>query len=437
MRGSRARPEEAVRAALAGLAPATRVVLALSGGPDSTALLALTASVRGDLALRAVHVRHRLRDDVADAVAARRACRALGVPCRVVCVSVATGGEGVAGEARRARYQALERETGRWGSAVLLVAHTAEDQAETVLLALARGAGARGLSGMRPVRRLGGVRLLRPLIDVRRADLPASALPTALDPGNRDARRRRTVVRTQVLPALERVAGDAVGALGRTASLLAHDADLCDELLAEVVLPRYGPVVLLPRAVLAAAPPALASRLTRLALATVRGGTTGLSRHDVTRVLALASGRETSAGGVRVTADAAWFAFVGTAQRGIAARPLAPGRVTAVPELGAEASLRWSGDAPGEVVLRPLRRGDRRPGGSLVARALLEVGVPRAVRGFVPLLVAGQTVRWTPLDPATPCAQARGLRPPVRRDAAAAAERVRAAVVARLGALLD
>ena len=236
----------AVRDALADLVAGDLVLVACSGGPDSLALAAATAFVapRAGLRAGAVVVDHDLQpgSDVVAADAAA-ACRGLGLePVDVVRVDVGTHG-GPEGAARAARYAALDDAADRLGAAAVLLGHTLDDQAETVLLGLARGSGARSLAGM-PARR---GRLRRPLLGLRRADTLAVCAALGLapwhDPTNTPSRQAtaaraplRSVVRDRVLPVLDDVLGPGVApALGRTADALREDADALDALAADLL----------------------------------------------------------------------------------------------------------------------------------------------------------------------------------------------------------
>ena len=253
-----ARARSAVRRALADVDPGSRVVVGLSGGADSLALAAVVAFEAPRLALEveAVVVDHRLQpgsSDVADAAAEQ--ARGLGLAARVVAVSVGTDG-GPEAAARDARHAALGAED----PDVVLLAHTLDDQAETVLLGLGRGSGARSIAGMRPVS--GVVR--RPFLGLTRADTEQVCRVHGLawwdDPHNASAAFRRSRVRAEVLPLLEDVlGGGAAEALARTADQLRDDADLLDALAADALTDDA--------VTLAALHPALRSRvLRRLAL---------------------------------------------------------------------------------------------------------------------------------------------------------------------------
>jgi tRNA(Ile)-lysidine synthase len=202
-----------------------RWCVALSGGADSLALTAVAASVKPTTALI---VDHRLQPDSQQvAAAAREQAMALGcADAQVLCVDVGTEG-GPEAAARTARYLALDAAR---GEAPVLLAHTLDDQAETVLLGLGRGSGARSIAGMRPC----DPPWYRPLLGVRRADTHAACAELGLspwqDPHNVDRRFTRTRLRTEVLPLLEDVLGGGVAeALARTATALREDTDTLDD----------------------------------------------------------------------------------------------------------------------------------------------------------------------------------------------------------------
>lgn len=207
------------------LAPGDRVLVALSAGPDSTALAAALAELRdaGETGpLHALYVDHGLRpggDD--DAACAAETCARLGIGFARARVRVAPGN--VQAEARRARYAALRAEAARVKAPRIATGHTRTDQAETVLLRLLRGAGARGLAGIPPRRGA----LVRPLIDRSRAEvlayLEARALPFREDPTNATPRFLRNRVRHALFPALLALAPAAERTLARAADLARDD----------------------------------------------------------------------------------------------------------------------------------------------------------------------------------------------------------------------
>ncbi|RVW07916.1 tRNA lysidine(34) synthetase TilS [Prescottella agglutinans] len=222
----------AVRAWLARHEPAGGVVVALSGGADSLALAAATAAEAPSV--RALVVDHRLQDGSGE-VAAVAASRALDLGCAradVVPVDVAGPG-GLEAAARAARYAALE--AGRGGHPVLL-GHTLDDQAETVLLGLARGSGGRSIRGMAEYDAPWG----RPLLGVRRDTTRRACAELGLrpheDPHNADPGFTRVRLRTEVLPLLEDALGGGVaGALARTAEHLREDGEVLDTLAGQTL----------------------------------------------------------------------------------------------------------------------------------------------------------------------------------------------------------
>ena len=256
--------------------------VALSGGPDSLALTAAAAALRPTTALI---VDHRLQQDSAEVARTARA-QALTVGCvaaRILRVEVgAVGGPEAA--ARSARYAALDE--ARAGAAVLL-AHTLDDQAETVLLGLGRGSGPRSIAGMRSYDPPWG----RPLLGVRRAVTAAACAELQLtpwsDPHNTDARFTRVRLRTEVLPLLEDVLGGGVAeALARTADALRADGEVLDVLAAQV-LDRARRADGLAVSELIEVAPAVRRRVLRAWLLT--GGARGLTERHIRGVEALVS----------------------------------------------------------------------------------------------------------------------------------------------------
>jgi tRNA(Ile)-lysidine synthase len=273
------------------------IVVGVSGGPDSVALLDGLARLSGahSFTLVAAHLDHGLRPDSADDVAfCSGLCARLGVAFRSGTADVrgraARERGGLEQAARRARYEFLRAVRREQGAAAIAVAHTRDDQAETVLLRLLRGSGRRGLAGMRA--RNGDV--VRPLLAVSRADvlahLSARGLPWRDDPTNADRSLLRNRVRHELLPYLEERFNPRLReVLARTAALLADEAQLLSASAAlglAQALRADGDDIVLDRASLAAMPPALA----RIALRQVlerAGGLRGVSAAHVEKVLAL------------------------------------------------------------------------------------------------------------------------------------------------------
>ena len=226
----------AVRRHLSSYAPTGPLAVACSGGADSLALAAATVHCarRDGRAVHGLVVDHGLQPDSAQ-VAARAAATARDLGCAQVQVLTATvhGPGGVEAAARRARY-ALLRCAAPTGAPVLL-GHTLDDQAETVLLGLGRGSGPRSIAGMRPHDPPWG----RPLLGIRRTTTTAACAALGLqpwtDPHNADPAFRRSRLRAEVLPLLEDVlAGGVAEALARTAAQLAEDGDVLDALAADL-----------------------------------------------------------------------------------------------------------------------------------------------------------------------------------------------------------
>lgn len=216
-----------------------RYWVAYSGGLDSTVLLHLMASLRGELdaQLSALHVDHGLSEHAADwSQHCRDLCTALDIPFTLEQVSVEQdNGKGLEAAARHARYRVFEQVLGQ-GEA-LLCAHHRDDQAETLLLQLLRGGGVHGLAAMPVQRSLGKGLLLRPLLDRPRAELEAYAREHALkwidDPSNFDTALERNYLRHTLLPQLEERRAGMHKVLARSAANFAESAHLLDELAAE------------------------------------------------------------------------------------------------------------------------------------------------------------------------------------------------------------
>ncbi|HEU4841466.1 MAG TPA: tRNA lysidine(34) synthetase TilS [Ilumatobacteraceae bacterium] len=261
------------------------VVCALSGGPDSAALLVLAAAAGCDVT--AVHVDHGLRaGSAAEAAAAAGLAAELGVPCRVERITLADG-PNLEARARAARRHALPPDA--------LTGHTADDRAATLLVNLLRGAGGAGLAAMGPAP-------TRPILALRRSETlglcRTRGLQPVHDPTNADPRFVRNRVRDELLPLMADIAGrDVVPLLVRTAALLADDVALADA-------QSSGLDATDARALAAMAPP-LARRVVRRWLTGVVGGGSGYPPDAATveRVLQVAAGEHRACeitGGQRV-----------------------------------------------------------------------------------------------------------------------------------------
>ena len=432
---------------LAHLPQGATAVVACSGGPDSTALAFLAAEARPDLDLRLVHVAHGLRPaaiDRAEREVVAEHARWLGVTLHPVDVEVVADDGGLEAAARRARYAGVRSVAAEVGAATVLVGHTADDQAETVLLRAARGTGLDGLTAMAVV--AGDV--TRPLLRLRRVDVrgfvAAEGLPSFDDPANLDPRVRRIVVRERVLPALEEVAPDPVGALARLAALVGDEVAALDAAAAAALdVDRVGSLVVLPRVGLEQAAPALARRAVRRALAGLLERAPGAA--VVERIRTAAPGlRMTLPGGLELEATRQVVTVgpvppatppVALAVPGRTPWPAAgrvvdartrdePGAAVAAdpqpsldlpgawqpPTVRVDAAAAPPGGAPerlavwlpaglGRLELRGPRPGDRvaTAGGTRrLAAVLRDHRLPRSVRARWPVLVAGGRVVWVP-----------------------------------------
>jgi len=220
--------------------PGTPLLIAYSGGPDSTALLHLAAQLRtrrraGFARLCAVHVHHGLLPE-ADAWArhCEEMCKVLAIEFVLEKVHVEAT-RGLEAGAREARYGALERVAGERGAQIVLAAHHADDRIETFLLQWLRGAGPSGLAGMPSERALGegGARLVRPFLEVPGAELTGYVARHGLafveDPSNQDTRLARNALRRDVLPALARIRAGYRRSAARSIELIAEAAEILDE----------------------------------------------------------------------------------------------------------------------------------------------------------------------------------------------------------------
>ena len=283
--------------------PGDGVAVAVSGGADSLALLHALRALAGRRGWRlaVLTVDHGLRPgSAADAAFVADHAKTLGLPARVL--TLAPGdlephrGAGPEAAARAARYGALWPAADALGCPWLATGHTLDDQAETVLLQLLRGAGPDGLAGMAV--RTG--RLLRPLLGARRTETRAACVAMGLawreDPTNAEDTPLRNRVRTQLLPLLEDLRPGATRTLARTATLAADERDWLAPLVATTLAatvsqgedaPRPEPHgIALDAAALAALPVSLARRVVRAAAR--RAGVAPPDAGATDRVLALA-----------------------------------------------------------------------------------------------------------------------------------------------------
>ncbi len=279
----------AVRAELALLPGGSAVLVGCSGGPDSLALAGAVGFEAPRLGVKAAGlvVDHGLQDGSRQvAERAAQQCRDLGLdPVEVSTVRVARSGNGPESAARSARYTALEDAAERLGVAAVLIGHTRDDQAEQVLLGLARGSGSRSLSGM-PRRR--GL-FVRPFIAVTRAETEGACTAYGIepwrDPHNEDVSFARVRARTFLRTLEDELGPGITGALARSAEMLREDADYLEDEAREV-RPRLGPAPWSAGALLEL-PRALRTRIWRLLAVEAGSGAGQLSAAHVESLDAL------------------------------------------------------------------------------------------------------------------------------------------------------
>ncbi len=303
---------------LAGCGAGDRVLLALSGGPDSSALLDMLISA--GVSVECAHLDHMIRGE-----AARRDaefCRSLGVrygvPVHVgqadVPASARLHGEGLEEAARRERYAFLSRVMRERGIRVLVTAHNADDNLETLLLRLVRGSGARGMCGIPPARTFDGdLVVVRPILGVTKAEIldycAARGIGFVKDETNDDIEYSRNRLRALVLPELRRINPAAAEAAARLAASLREDCDHLDA-LAEDFVARRCSGGRAPAAELYGLPAPVSHRaLARLYLSA--GGTMAEEKHI--RLMLDACGRGCGAvdlpGGVRAAVKDGYISF--------------------------------------------------------------------------------------------------------------------------------
>ncbi|MCJ7822411.1 MAG: tRNA lysidine(34) synthetase TilS [Armatimonadetes bacterium] len=416
------------------IAPGDTVLVAISAGPDSTALLHALVQLRTRrrFRVRACHVHHGQRGEEAnaDAAFARTLARSLRVPFSQHRADVRAFADenrvSIETAARTVRYQALERAADRAGASRIATGHTADDQAETVLMNLLRGTGPTGLAGIPSVRG----RLIRPLLDVTRADVEAYCnaqhLEYRLDSSNLDRAFTRNRIRHDLLPAL-RVAQPRVDAiLCRLADIMGAENDYMAAQTAHALRevgaqrPEEIGVACAPFALL---PKALQRRVLRAAVARLKGDELDIELERVEALVALALSGRTGAivelpGGVRAerTYGEVVFSLVAPPSPAVSREwslPV-PGEVI-LQELGmaltaARSRARRAPASPMSALLdaqdnalpltvRTRRRGDRftpfgMKGSVKLQDFFVNAKVPRALRAWVPLLLCGDTIAW-------------------------------------------
>lgn len=417
------------------LDPGERILVAVSGGPDSVALLGILWELRLRWAweLKVAHVHHGLRAQDADEDMAfvQSMAQGLGLDFllrRAQPGSLKLAGRSLQESAREARYKFLEEMALESGAEAIALGHQADDQAETVLAALIRGAGLRGLAAM-PYRK--GL-LVRPLLEVGREEifryLEERGLGFRLDPSNQDPRYLRVRIRCELLPMLrERFNGAIRDVLCRTARLCALEDEYLGQEAGRVcksMLQREGRGVRISLKDFRELPRALRLRLLRLGYARIKGNTRGLGMEHAEAMddLAFQQGPERwldLPGNIRFGVSGGnilMFKPESLERNSFSYRIIVPGQ-TLVPEAGL--SINWDvleirdglpekstkevlmdmDRIQGPMVLRSPAPGDRlRPqglgGSKKVHDLLVDAHVPRRQRWRVPILADERGVLW-------------------------------------------
>jgi tRNA(Ile)-lysidine synthase len=422
------------------LASGDAVVVGVSGGPDSVALLHCLVAFRRKWSLRLVvaHLNHQLRGETADQEAAfvERLASILGLPCDINSRDVASYGAehrlSIQEAAREVRYAFYDEVATRHGAGKIALGHQANDNAESILIHLLRGTGPKGLTGIPPVR---DGRIIRPLIDSNRSQildfLEERGFEYVRDRSNLDPKYLRTRIRHELLPFLkESFNPGVVHALTRLASIVRQEEDFFNgqvkSAFQDLVREQKTNRLTLSAAGLARLHPALLQRLVRQAVLSIRGDLKRLGHNHVEAIVSLArgalpSGRLDLPHGVQVVRDRDDVTFsVGAPE----SRPrfeyhvAGPG-TTLIQEIGT--CLRLSvcdadgvaviskhppttafldlQEVPFPVTVRSIRRGDRfRPLGMSGSQKLkaffINHKVPRSQRHRCPLLLSGEKIVW-------------------------------------------
>lgn len=406
------------------------VLVAVSGGADSVALLDVLGDLRQalGLTLQCAHVHHGLRAEAdADADFVRRLCERLAVPFHLERVTVRREPpwEGLEAEARRTRYAALEARALTLGASRIATGHTADDQAETVLMRLLQGAGPRGLAGIAPARG----RFIRPLLDARRdevlAHLGSRGLGWVEDATNRDPRFLRNRLRQDVLPFLARQYGPGVvESLCRSAALsreLVADLERQARWELERVAKRGPSGIVFPVPELLGRSEELAAQMLLLAAAELgetRPQRAGAQRSMRRVLLTRAPRRSARLGRLSLERSGSWLRVGPALLPALVARRFeVPGSVD-LTELGLRLDARRFEPGPGYAPPRGVRRvafdadclpaaldvrsrrpGDRfapfgGPGERRLKSFLIDAGIPRWDRSRIPLLEAAGDIIW-------------------------------------------
>jgi len=418
------------------LAPGDGVVVAVSGGPDSVCLLSVLAELAKDLDLRlhAAHLDHGFRgaESAAEARFVQDLARSMGIPATIEQVDVprycAERGLSAPAGAREVRYRFLEQAADSVSADRIALGHTANDQAETVILRLIRGAGLAGLSGIRPKRG----RIIRPLIDTTRSEvltrLREQGLDYVTDPSNRKPVYARNRVRQEIIPLLERFNPRIVTALAGQARLFRDEDQALESALAGLLpqaVREAGDELRIDRAAFLLMPTGLQKRLLRRAAESA--GPAGASLSAVQTDEALEFMRSTRSGrrldltcGLVLEREYGWFVLQPGKTAPAVDLPVDLPGTTEVPPLGLavetavaapsagmprEGNYLWQAIFDYDKITLPLHLRNRRPGDAFLPAGMggrskklqdyfVDSKVPRMQRDLVPLLASGQDIVW-------------------------------------------
>ena len=422
-----------------------RVVLAASGGADSTAMVGLLCGSGAVAAATATvaHFDHRLRGDGAgdrDRAVVEALCSRFGLRLEVGAWNAPRRGEAAA---RDARYQFLGEVARRYTAAAVVTGHTLDDQVETVIMHTMRGAGPYGLSGMAPdagwpLGGAGSPRLLRPLLAVERAETRAYCAARGLryvdDASNDDASFLRNRVRRELMPQFDAMSPEARRNVAQLADQTRAGIVTLERAVAHALLEPSGSAVRLSRAALREMTADLAPYAYRQALAALIGDAREFDRRHYVLMAGAADGATGSTlrlpRGVVLTIDPdAVLLSIGE----LRVPPVAPDVERPLPysgELGAWCVAIVEADGTGDgasivvpegAVVRGRRPGDRiRPRGMQGHKKLqdyyVDRKVPRRERDAAPVVACGSDVLWTPFGAAADAAEGRRYRVEARRS---------------------
>lgn len=425
------------------LSSGDRVVVAVSGGPDSVCLLSVLHALSGEfgLSLHVAHLDHMFRgkESADEAAFVAELARKLGIPATIGKIDVPAfcrerGFSAQAG-ARRVRYDFLSRVAEECGASRIATGHTATDQAETFLLRLVRGAGAAGLSGIPPRRE----NIVRPLLEATREEvldyLRANGLDSVSDPSNEKPIYTRNRIRMEVLPVLKRFNPRIVETLSAEASLLRDEYEAAESCLREnAVMRQRGAEVVIDREAFNGLPVALKRRLMIKAAARAGVNTRALVSVEIEEALGFMASAQTGRsmhlrGGFMLQRQYEKFILrLPETTPGFAYQLTVPGAIV-IPEIGMEAEIAvgegpspsGEGSDPADIIgknylwqarfdydkisQRTLQIRNRRPGDRFCPAGMagktkkvqdyfVDEKIAREKRDRVPLLAAGDDILW-------------------------------------------